>query len=122
MRKYKMNWPEPKNSGPNLRSFLFLVWGTLGPCQVGPLLDEILATCLICFKVDPRSLSAARFIGITDPCLCFVMTSRGIIYPWTNFVMCSQIIHQCKNSWWVEQDHRSDTSIIAHDCRYLVIE
>ena len=41
-----MNWPGPKNSGRNPRSFRFLVGGTLGPRQVGPLLDEILATCL----------------------------------------------------------------------------
>ena len=41
-----MNSPGPKNSGPNPRSFLFLVGGILGPRQVGPLLDEILATCL----------------------------------------------------------------------------
>ena len=30
----------------NTRSFRFLVGGTLGPRLVGPLLDEILATCL----------------------------------------------------------------------------
>ena len=28
--KVKMNWPGPKNSGPNLRSFWFLVGGALG--------------------------------------------------------------------------------------------
>ena len=47
-KKIKNNWPGPqKNSGPNPRSFSFLVRGTLGPRQVGPLLDEILATCLL---------------------------------------------------------------------------
>ena len=35
-----------KNSVANPRSFWFLVGGTLGPRQVGPLPDEIL-TCLI---------------------------------------------------------------------------
>ena len=36
----------PKNSEPNPSSFRFLVGGTFGPLQVGPLLDEIVATCL----------------------------------------------------------------------------
>ena len=36
----------PKNSEPNPKNFRFLVRDTLGPSQVGPLLDEILATCL----------------------------------------------------------------------------
>ena len=43
-----MNRPGPKNSGPNPRSFPLLVGGTLGLCQVCPLLDEILATYLQC--------------------------------------------------------------------------
>ena len=38
--------PDPKNSGPNPRRIRFLVGGTLGPRQVCPLLDKILATCL----------------------------------------------------------------------------
>ena len=38
--------PGPKNSGPNPRSFRFLVGDTLGQRQVDPLLDEILATFL----------------------------------------------------------------------------
>ena len=42
-----MNWPgaKKKNSGPNPRSFQYLIWGTLSPRQVGSLLDEILTTC-----------------------------------------------------------------------------
>ena len=38
-----MNRPGPKSRGPNPKSFGFLVGGTLGPREVGPLLDEILA-------------------------------------------------------------------------------
>ena len=46
-----MNWPgHRKNSGPNPRGLRFLIGGILDPRQVGPLLDEILATCL--FAVD----------------------------------------------------------------------
>ena len=36
-----------KNSGPNPMSFRFLVGDALDSRQLGPLLDEILATCLI---------------------------------------------------------------------------
>ena len=38
-----MNWLGPKNSGPNPRSFRFLVEGTLSPRHVDPFLDETLA-------------------------------------------------------------------------------
>ena len=38
--------PTPQNSAPNPMSFRFFVGGTLGPREVGPLLDKILATCL----------------------------------------------------------------------------
>ena len=41
------NWPGPKNSGPNPKGFRFLVADTSGPRQIGPLLEEILATCLV---------------------------------------------------------------------------
>ena len=44
--KKKINWPGPKNSGPNPRNLRLLVGCTLRPRQVGTLLDEILATCL----------------------------------------------------------------------------
>ena len=52
----KMIHPGPKNSGPKPSSFRFLIGGTLGPRQAGPLLDEILATCLA-FKLSKRVLS-----------------------------------------------------------------
>ena len=65
-KKIKNNWPGPKNSGPNPRSFRFLVGGTLSPRQVGPLLDEILATYLdgdddddyYCDIIVPSTLTA----------------------------------------------------------------
>ena len=45
-----MNWPGPKNSGPNPRSFRFLVGGALRLRHVDSLLDETLATCLAQIK------------------------------------------------------------------------
>ena len=41
-----MKWPGTKNSGPNLRSFQFLIGGIFGRRQSGLLLDEIPAMCL----------------------------------------------------------------------------
>ena len=43
-KKVKRIGSDPKNSGPNPRSFRFLVGGTLGSRHVGP--DDILAICL----------------------------------------------------------------------------
>ena len=42
-----MNGSGPKKSGPNLKSFQFLVGSTLSPCQVSPNLAKILAMCLM---------------------------------------------------------------------------
>ena len=54
-----MNWPGPKNSVPNPRSFRFLVGGTLGPHQVGPLLEEILA-CLHSPPMGRKGLNSTK--------------------------------------------------------------
>ena len=59
-----MNWPGRKNSGPNLRSFLFLVGGTLGPSQVGLLLDEIPAMCLLGTIVDFSHFCRCIFVNV----------------------------------------------------------